>query len=36
MDGLNVFVALVDEVHEHPTAEVIEKLDTGMGARLNR
>ena len=34
MDGLNVFVALVDEVHEHPSAEVIEKLDTGMGARL--
>ncbi len=34
MDGLNVFIALVDEVHEHPTAEVIEKLDTGMGARL--
>ena len=33
MDGLNVFVALVDEVHEHPNAEVIEKLDTGMGAR---
>lgn len=34
MDGLNVFVALVDEVHEHPTGDVIEKLDTGMGARL--
>jgi hypothetical protein len=34
MDGLNVFVALVDEVHEHPSAEVIEKLDTGVGARL--
>ena len=34
MDGLNVFVALVDEVHEHPNADVIEKLDTGMGARL--
>jgi phage terminase large subunit-like protein len=34
MDGLNVFVALVDELHEHPSAEVIEKLDTGMGARL--
>ena len=33
MDGLNVFVALVDEVHEHPNADVIEKLDTGMGAR---
>ena len=33
-DGLNVFVALVDEVHEHPSAEVIEKLDTGVGARL--
>ena len=34
MDGLNVFVALVDEVHEHPTSDVIDKLDTGMGARL--
>jgi phage terminase large subunit-like protein len=34
MDGLNVFVALVDELHEHPSAEVIEKLDTAMGARL--
>ncbi len=33
MDGLNVFFALVDEVHEHPNAEVIKKLDTGMGAR---
>src|ERR1700722_13561959 len=32
MDRLNVFVALVDEVHEHPNADVIEKLDTGMGA----
>ncbi len=34
MDGLNVFCALVDEVHEHPNAEVIEKLETGTGARL--
>lgn len=34
MDGLNVFVALVDELHEHPDAGIIEKLDTGMGARL--
>jgi phage terminase large subunit-like protein len=34
MDGLNVFFALVDELHEHPNADVIEKLDTGMGARL--
>lgn len=34
MDGLNTFVALVDEVHEHPNADVIEKLDTSMGARL--
>ena len=33
MDGLNVFVALVDEVHEHPSGDVIEKLDTAMGAR---
>ena len=34
MDGLNVFVALVDELHEHPDDGVISKLDTGMGARL--
>lgn len=34
MDGLNVFVALVDEVHEHPNAGVIDRLDTGMGARV--
>ena len=34
MDGLNVFIALVDEVHEHHDGSVIEKLDTGMGARL--
>jgi len=34
MDGLNVFVALVDELHEHPDDGVITKLDTGMGARL--
>ena len=34
MDGLNVFVALVDELHEHATADVVEKLDTAMGARL--
>jgi phage terminase large subunit-like protein len=33
MDGLNVFVALVDEVHEHPNSGVIDKLDTAMGAR---
>jgi phage terminase large subunit-like protein len=34
MDGLNVFVALVDELHEHPNSDVVDKLDTGMGARL--
>ncbi len=33
MDGLNVFFALVDELHEHPNDGVISKLDTGMGAR---
>ena len=31
MDGLRVLAALVDEVHEHPSAEVITKLRTGMG-----
>ena len=30
MDGLRVHYALVDELHEHPNAEVLSKLRTGM------
>lgn len=30
MDGLRVHVALVDELHEHPNADVLAKLRTGM------
>jgi phage terminase large subunit-like protein len=33
MDGLNVHFAAVDEVHEHPNAEIIQKLITATGAR---
>lgn len=29
MDGLRVHMALVDEVHEHPSSGVIDKLNTG-------
>lgn len=30
MDGLRVHLALVDELHEHPSGEVMAKLRTGM------
>ena len=33
MDGLNVHFAAVDEVHEHPNAEIIQKLNTATGSR---
>lgn len=33
MDGLNVHLAAVDEVHEHPGPEIIQKLNTATGAR---
>ena len=33
MDGLNVHFAGVDEVHEHPNPEIIQKLNTATGAR---
>jgi phage terminase large subunit-like protein len=33
MDGLNVHFAAVDEVHEHPTPDIIQKLNTATGAR---
>lgn len=33
MDGLNVHMALIDELHEHPNASVVQKLATGKGSR---
>lgn len=33
LDGLNVHVAVVDELHAHRTREVWEVLETGTGAR---
>lgn len=33
MDGLRVHLALVDEVHEHPSSGVIDKLRTGTKGR---
>jgi phage terminase large subunit-like protein len=33
MDGLNVHGAIIDEVHAHPTREVVDVLETGTGAR---
>jgi phage terminase large subunit-like protein len=33
LDGLNVHVALIDEVHAHKTPGVVDALKTGTGAR---
>ncbi len=33
MDGLNVHFAGIDELHEHPNATVVQKLNTAIGAR---
>ena len=33
MDGLNVHFAAVDEVHEHSSPEIIQKLNTATGSR---
>ena len=33
MDGLNVHFAAVDEVHEHTSPDIIQKLNTATGAR---
>lgn len=33
MDGLNVHFAAVDELHEHPGPDIIQKLNTATGAR---
>jgi phage terminase large subunit-like protein len=32
-DGLNPYVALVDEYHAHPDASLLEVIESGMGAR---
>ncbi len=33
LDGLNVHCAIIDEVHEHPDARVVDALDQARGAR---
>ena len=33
MDGLNIHCAIVDELHEHKTSQVIDKLETATGSR---
>ena len=33
LDGLNVHMAIVDELHAHKNRSVFDALDTGMGAR---
>jgi phage terminase large subunit-like protein len=33
LDGLNIHCAIVDELHAHPTREVYDVLETGLGKR---
>jgi phage terminase large subunit-like protein len=33
LDGLNIHCAIVDELHAHPTREVYDVLETGIGKR---
>lgn len=33
LQGLNVHVAVIDEVHEHDSPDIIQVLETGVGAR---
>lgn len=35
LDGLNIYCALVDELHAHKTRAVYDVLETAMGARRN-
>lgn len=35
LDGKRVFVALVDELHEHPSGIVVDKMRAGLKARKN-
>jgi phage terminase large subunit-like protein len=34
LDGLNPYVSLIDEVHEHQDDELIKVIETGMGSRI--
>lgn len=34
LDGLNPHIAVIDEFHAHPTREVLDVIETGMGSRL--
>lgn len=33
LDGLNPHIAIIDEFHAHPTREVLDVMETGVGAR---
>ncbi len=35
LDGKRVFVAIIDELHEHPTSTVVDKMRAGLKARKN-
>ncbi|MBI9042907.1 MAG: terminase large subunit [Anaerolineaceae bacterium] len=35
MDGLNIHGVIIDELHAHKTREVVDKMETAMGARRN-
>ncbi len=35
LDGLSVHMAIVDELHEHPTSDVVDKLRAGTKTREN-
>lgn len=35
LDGLNIHIALIDELHEHPTRALYDVLDTATGSRRN-
>lgn len=35
LDGKRVFVAIVDELHEHPSSTVVDKMRAGLKARKN-
>lgn len=35
LDGLNIYCALVDELHAHKTRAVYDVLETAMGSRIN-
>lgn len=34
LDGFNPYLGIIDEYHAHPTAEMYELLESGMGQRL--